>query len=155
MKKRVQKQHMSDYFRTLDTVDLNHYIQKLKLLNLTEQDDPYLHQNCERFFDDMKKSCPIELGNITNDKCIILLSWFCTQFSFLTALVHLVHHFLSLEGNPKNLVPLLLLEELTINHATMVWYLFYTQMGHGTYHHDNSMTRFCKLMEVINLNKLS
>ena len=38
-----------------------------------------------------KKLRPIEFGNITNDHCIILLSWFCTQFSFLTALVHLVH----------------------------------------------------------------
>ena len=44
MKKRV-----SDYFRTLEIVDLNCYIQKLKVLNLTEQDYPYLDQNCERF----------------------------------------------------------------------------------------------------------
>ena len=83
---------MSDYFRTLDVVDLNHYIQKLlKVLNLTEQDHPYLDQNYERFLDDMKKSCPIEFGNITNDHCIILLCWFCTQFSFLASLVCLVY----------------------------------------------------------------
>ena len=83
---------MSDYFRTLDIVDLNRYIQKLlKVFNLTEQDHPYLDRNYERFLDDVKKSRPIEFGNITNDHCIILLCWFCTQFSFSTALVRLVY----------------------------------------------------------------
>ena len=46
---------MNDYFRTYNTVDRNRYIQKLKLLNLKEQDDPYLDQNRELFFDDIKK----------------------------------------------------------------------------------------------------
>ena len=82
---------MSDYFRILDIVDLNRYIKKLKILNLTEQDHPYLGQNCEQFLDDIKKSRPIEFGNITNNHCIILLCWFCTQFSFLTAFVRLVY----------------------------------------------------------------
>ena len=65
---------MSDYFRILDIVDLNRYIQKLKVLNLTEQDHPYLDQNCEQFLDDIKKSCPIEFGNnkiITVSSCCV------------------------------------------------------------------------------------
>ena len=71
------------------------------------------------------------------------------RYSYATACISF---FLSFKENPKNIVPLLLLEELTINHATMVWYLFYTQMEHGFCHRDDSMIR--ELMEVINLNKL-
>ena len=36
---------------------------EISVLNLKEQDNPYLDQNCEQFLDDIKKSHLIELGN--------------------------------------------------------------------------------------------
>ena len=55
---------MSAYFHQLDVIERKRYIQKLSLLNLKEDDDPYLPSNNEKFSDDMSKLPPIEFSHI-------------------------------------------------------------------------------------------
>jgi hypothetical protein len=55
---------MSDYFKSLDKVAQTRYVQKLALLNLKEEDDPYLHSNGCKFVDDMSLWPPVEYAHM-------------------------------------------------------------------------------------------
>ena len=46
-------QAMSDYFKALDPVARRRYAEKLQLLGMVEQDDPYAPWNEEKFVEDM------------------------------------------------------------------------------------------------------
>ena len=52
---------MSDYYKALDQREM---YRKLSLLNLKEEDDPYLPSNGATFVDDMSKWPAVEFGNI-------------------------------------------------------------------------------------------
>ena len=54
---------MSHYYRSLDAVAQKRYLEKLKLLNLTEKDDPYLKDNEPNFLDDMTRWPQVEYGH--------------------------------------------------------------------------------------------
>ena len=55
---------MSEYYKKLDPVSQKRYLDKLKLLDLTENDDPYAPDNATKFVDDMSKWPPVEYGHI-------------------------------------------------------------------------------------------
>lgn len=55
---------MSDYFKSLDSTDRRRYSQKLQLIGLKEDEDPYLLQNTEKFVDNMSRWPPVEFGHI-------------------------------------------------------------------------------------------
>ena len=55
---------MSEYYRELDAVAQVRYQEKLKLLGLTEKDDPHDTQNSCNFLDDMTKWPRVEYGHI-------------------------------------------------------------------------------------------
>ena len=55
---------MSDYFGQLDHISRHRYIEKLELLDMKEEDDPYASRNDKDFDDDMRKFPPVEYGHI-------------------------------------------------------------------------------------------
>ena len=55
---------MSDYYKQLDPIARKRYAEKLCLLNLKEDDDPYLSNNSSKFTGDMSKWPPVEFGHI-------------------------------------------------------------------------------------------
>ena len=55
---------MSDYVLKLDPISRRRYTEKLALVDMKEEDDPYDSRNEKDFVDDMKKWPPIEYGHI-------------------------------------------------------------------------------------------
>ena len=56
---------MSDYLRSLDPVAQRRYTDRLKMLGLNEDDDPYSLDNQKtRFVDNMARWPPVEYGHI-------------------------------------------------------------------------------------------
>lgn len=55
---------MSQYYKSLEAVARTRYEEKLKLLGLTEKEDPYDPQNGSKFVDDMTKWPRVEYGHI-------------------------------------------------------------------------------------------
>ena len=55
---------MSDYFKKLDPISKERYIERLRMLDLKESDDPYADSNNDKFKDDMTKWPPVEYGHI-------------------------------------------------------------------------------------------
>ena len=55
---------MSDYYRSLEAPAKDRYLDKLRLLGLDEDGDPYAAHNKEKFIDDMSLWPPVEYGHI-------------------------------------------------------------------------------------------
>ncbi len=55
---------MSEYIQGLDPIARVRYGEKLKMLGLTEQEDPYSSRNEGKFADDMSLWPPVEYGHI-------------------------------------------------------------------------------------------
>ena len=55
---------MSDYFKALDPVARGRYLEKLRLLGMSEEDDPYAASNEDKFVEDMSRWPPVEFGHI-------------------------------------------------------------------------------------------
>ena len=55
---------MSDYYRSLEALTKGRYIDKLRLLGLDEDGDPYAAHNEEKFINDMSLWLPVEYGHI-------------------------------------------------------------------------------------------
>ena len=56
----------SQYLQSLDHISRKRYFQRLKVLGLAEEDDPYLETKLERFTDQMTAWPQVEFG------CIII-----------------------------------------------------------------------------------
>lgn len=55
---------MSEYFESLDPAATARYLAKLRLLGLTEKDDPFASCNDQKFVDDMRLWPPVEYAHI-------------------------------------------------------------------------------------------
>ena len=55
---------MSDYYRSLEAPAKDRYLDKLRLLGLDEDGDPYAAHNEQKFIDDMSLWPPVEYGHI-------------------------------------------------------------------------------------------
>ena len=58
------RRDMSEYYKGLDAIAKARYQDKLKLLGLTEKDDPYDPENSCKFLDNMAQWPRIEYGHI-------------------------------------------------------------------------------------------
>ena len=54
---------MSNYFATLDPISEERYIQRLALVDLNIEDDPYEENNRDTYEDDMKTWPKVEFGD--------------------------------------------------------------------------------------------
>ena len=55
---------MSNYLQSLDETGKSRYLEKLDLIGLSEEDDPYSPQNTAYFLDCMGSWPPVEFGHI-------------------------------------------------------------------------------------------
>ena len=55
---------MSDYFMALELVAKERYLEKLRLLSMSEKDDPYASSNEMKFVDNMALWPAVEFGHI-------------------------------------------------------------------------------------------
>ena len=55
---------MSNYLQSLDETGKSRYLEKLDLIGLSEEDDPYSPQNTAYFLDCMGSWPPVEFGHM-------------------------------------------------------------------------------------------